>query len=127
MNSPHKAKPNLAALWDRYAANAAASRSPEWSLRLGDWPVYAAATGAVLASTTSAGVSVITGTFNTIATVQQVGTCNAHRRLSFLSTLGARLGVLSINATGQPLWGFPHTVRYGKRRASAPAPETHVA
>jgi len=45
MNSPHNARPNLAALWDRYAANAAAPRSPEWSSRLGRWPIYAAATG----------------------------------------------------------------------------------
>jgi hypothetical protein len=53
---------NLEAQLDRYAASAkTAGKTTDWNARLGRWSVYAAVTGAALASATSADAGMITG------------------------------------------------------------------
>lgn len=99
MISRSKSGSDFATLLDDYAATVPAAASGRGS-HLGRWPLYAAATGAALASATSADASVITGNFGSLISLTQshIGanaSASTFKNLTFRTSRGAYLDILT--------------------------------
>lgn len=99
------------------AASPRAAKSAEWSAHLSRWPIYAAATGAVLAMATSADASIISGvaaksltissppgyTHNLVDTNVYFGYGRGRLVLGLFTESRGRLGFAEAWGTGGPL------------------------